>query len=230
MAIVFFAALILCGACGAVSAHWHRHSRPRALRDERRYVVIYALLFSSALSRAGLGWVRVQEVLLTAALLLHLYLVEGDDWNLVFFQLHFGAAWYLLPRHGAWLFVPHTAVVGVVIAHALRAKARANPAVGEEAGALLRACATGALLACAMLADVAAGWGYALLPPEPTWALALLRVLGEGGAVLGLWASVLCSELLRAAEHTSAAAPPPHLAFANGIPYIYCARGADKRI
>ena len=175
------------GLCGAVLSHVHRH--------EKRYLAIYVLLMMAAAYRCT-GRFSLAGHCQSASLLLNLYSVDGDDYNLIFFQIHFLACWYVT-AHFSYLTEFHMAAVAVATIWQLRVKICKQQEVADQANACVRWAIALALFAGSTLFRHDGRWIGPIWRGEEKQFLVPAGHMAAAGA---LWASVLCSQLLRCAE------------------------------
>ena len=194
------------GLCGAVLSRIHGH--------ERRYVFIYALLTLASIYRCT-GRYSFAAHCQSAALLLNLYSVDGDDYNLIFFQIHFLACWYVTANFSLLTEV-HMAAVAVATIWQLRVKTRAWQEVADQADACMRWAVGLALFAGGILFKHDRRW---IGPIGRGVELQILVPAGHVAAAGALWASVLCSQLLRCAELKRAGPAKLQLCM-NCVPYV----------
>ena len=194
------------GVCGAVLSRIHRH--------ERRYLNIYVLLILASIYRYT-GRYSFAAHCQSAALLLNLYSVDGDDYNLIFFQIHFLACWYVTAKFSLLTEI-HMVAVAVATIWQLRVKARARQEVAEQADACMRWAVGLALFAGGILFKHDRSWTG---PFGREVELQILLSAGHMAAAGALWASVLCSQLLRCAELKRAGPAKLQLCM-NCLPYV----------
>ena len=116
----------------------------RAQLETRYYALSFCMLATGGFEMAG--WPHGERILFTFTILLHNYLVDGDEYLLIFFQIHALAMWYIV-SHFPWTFAPHTCIMAFFIFRQLHGKLDRLPELLQHGGALENMSVTAALMA-----------------------------------------------------------------------------------
>jgi hypothetical protein len=162
---------------------------------EQRYFVLSAfMLVTGAFEIAG--WPIGERIWFTFTILLHNYLCDGDDYLLIFFQIHALTMWYIVSHH-AWTFAPHTCLMGFFIFRQLHAKLDSIPAMLLEGSALENMSVSAALFASSLLVGDYFDFATDALPEGLGH---IPSLFGHFAKVVAIYASVVLSQYLRCSD------------------------------
>jgi hypothetical protein len=167
----------------------------RQAQLERRYYVLSVFVVIAGAFEVA-GWPIGERIWFTFAILLHNYLCDGDDYLLIFFQIHALGMWYVV-SHFSWTFAPHTCIMGYFIFKQLHAKLDRLPSLLLDGSALENMSVTAALIASSLLVGDYFDWASDALPDGMGH---LPSLLGHLMKVAAIYASIVLSQFLRCSD------------------------------
>ena len=165
----------------------------RAQLETRYYALSFCMLATGGFEMAG--WPHGERILFTFTILLHNYLVDGDEYLLIFFQIHALAMWYIV-SHFPWTFAPHTCIMAFFIFRQLHGKLDRLPELLQHGGALENMSVTAALMASSLLVGDYFDASSSLPADLAQWP----TVIGHGLKVAAIYFSIVLSQYLRCSD------------------------------